>query len=74
MTAAAPQYQPRYPRARLSAAKDEVLAIEITRELVERCDIQPLLGKLELLSEDAPSGAGVRAEQPAPSASKMIAA
>ncbi|MEA1052471.1 chlororespiratory reduction 6 domain-containing protein [Lamprobacter modestohalophilus] len=55
MTAAAPQYQPRYPRARLSAAKDEVLAVEITRESVERCDIQPLLGKLELLSEDAHS-------------------
>ncbi|MEA3642266.1 MAG: chlororespiratory reduction 6 domain-containing protein [Lamprobacter sp.] len=55
MTAAAPSYQPRYPRARLSPAKDELLAIEITRESVERYDIQPLLGKLELLSADAQS-------------------
>ena len=52
---AAPAYQHPYPRARLSPAKDELLAIEITRESVERCDIQPLLGKLELLSADAQS-------------------
>ena len=42
---------PRYPLARLSPAKDELLAIEITRESVDQCDIQPMLEKLEFLSE-----------------------
>jgi hypothetical protein len=44
---------PRYPLARLSPAKDELLAIEITRESVDQCDIQPMLEKLEFLSETA---------------------
>ena len=46
-----PANTPRYPLARLSPAKQELLAIEITRESVDRGDIQPMLGKLELLSE-----------------------
>ena len=37
---------PRYPRARLSPAKDEILAIAITRESVVTHDIRPLLDKL----------------------------
>ena len=44
-------HAPRYPLARLSPAKDELLAIEITRESVDQCDIQPMLEKLEFLSE-----------------------
>jgi hypothetical protein len=52
MTARAPNAgrKPRYPLARLSPAKDELLALEITRESVDRCDIQPMVEKLELLS------------------------
>ena len=53
MTASAPNTgrNPRYPLARLSPAKDELLALEITRESVDRCDIQPMVEKLELLSD-----------------------
>ncbi len=38
--------RPRYPDARLSPAKDQILAIAITRESVVRHDIRPLLDKL----------------------------
>lgn len=42
--------QPRYPRARLSPAKDELLAVEIARESVVTGDVRPLLGKLRRLT------------------------
>jgi hypothetical protein len=37
---------PKYPHARLSPAKDELLAIAITRESVVTHDVRPLLDKL----------------------------
>ena len=37
---------PKYPHARLSPAKDEILAIAIIRESVVKHDIRPLLDKL----------------------------
>jgi hypothetical protein len=40
----------RYPLARLSPAKDDILVIAITRESVMSCDIQPMLEKLNVLS------------------------
>lgn len=42
---------PLYPLARLSPAKDKLLALEITLESVDRCDIRPMVEKLELLSD-----------------------
>ncbi|WP_295456245.1 chlororespiratory reduction 6 domain-containing protein [uncultured Thiodictyon sp.] len=38
--------KPKYPRARLSPAKDQILAIAIMRESVVTHDIRPLLDKL----------------------------
>ena len=41
---------PKYPLARLSPAKDELLVIAITRESVATDDVGPMLGKLVPLS------------------------
>jgi hypothetical protein len=41
---------PKYPLARLSPAKDDILVIAITRESVMTGDIQPMLEKLNALS------------------------
>lgn len=41
---------PKYPRARLSPAKQDLLAIAITRESVVTCDPAPLLEKLAALA------------------------
>jgi hypothetical protein len=41
--------RPKYPRARLSPAKDELLAIAITRESVVTGDVRPLVDKLSRL-------------------------
>jgi hypothetical protein len=41
---------PRYPLARLSPAKADILVISITRESVMTCDIAPMLEKLTTLS------------------------
>ena len=42
---------PKYPHARLSPAKDEILVIAITRESVVTHDIRPLLDKLLPLAD-----------------------
>ncbi len=41
---------PKYPLARLSPAKDDILIITITRESVMTCDIAPMQEKLTTLS------------------------
>ena len=41
---------PKYPRARLSPAKDELMVIAITHESVVTCDPAPLLEKLSTLA------------------------
>jgi hypothetical protein len=43
-------HNPRYPRARLSPAKDELLVLAITRESVVATDTAPLLEKLAPLA------------------------
>jgi hypothetical protein len=43
-------HKPKYPRARLSPAKDQLLVIQITRESVVTNDVRPLLDKLGRLS------------------------
>jgi hypothetical protein len=42
--------KPKYPRARLSPAKDQLLVIQINRESVVTNDVRPLLDKLSRLS------------------------
>jgi hypothetical protein len=42
--------KPKYPRARLSPAKDQLLVIRIARESVATNDVRPLLDKLARLS------------------------
>ena len=43
-------HSPKYPLARLSPAKDDILIIAITRESVMTADIKPMLEKLKTLS------------------------